>query len=533
MSAPRPPQLVRRVSGSCLLRTLRQRFSLLPIAMLTLGCTTPQDHPGETSTPDAGVQPDAVLVPTADAASTPEVIADANRPVDGGAITDGSTVSDQAAPRGDSEPVAAQLEDLRCWAGNCGQAIEIQTVGTPELVWDYSVSSIYCAIPDSPVRMWKDHTGRAHALIAHADNYRLSSATSDGRFVVSPLQTPRPVFLSIRNAAERQFENAIWLEGMWTDPNDGRHLTALAHHEWWHPQVGTHNGCHGIGPVVHAWVNGVHHFTSTDGGESFFPTKPKIKGALRMVIAPEPYGDKPLFPAGEVRYGFMVPSNIVFDGAHFYAAVEVVETVRGQRQGGPPLVPERLGFALIRTTNIRHTLEEGSWQIYDGRGWSTIAQTTRIGEPHIFTHDPEHRLPRTLLRFAEGEPVAHVHELVYSLTYNTIAKRWLLMGYSAYSDRLSYTTTASLARPHFDPVRQVLGSRQLSLNGQFHPREATVNEDKVSNWFASYPALIDPVSPGKVFMYTGAFPYLYYVKHNQGVDRDIYRLRLQVTRLAH
>ena len=449
-----------------------------------------------------------------DAAAT---LAQDSRP---SAALDGGARPDSPANNG--------LEDLRCASGDCGQPIGISIVGTPELVWDYTAGNVRCAIPDSPVRMWKDHTGRVHALVSHSDNFRLSSTTTDGRFVASSVQQPRSIYVSPRDEDERSFNGSMWLEGLWTMPNDGRNLTALAHHEWWHPQVGGHDGCVGRATNVYGWVNGVHHFSSNNGGTTFTPTKPASKGPLRMVLAPEPYGNKPIYPNGEVRYGFMVPSNIVHDGTHFYAAVEVVETVRSERQGGPPVAPDRLGFGLIRTTDITHTLEEQTWQIFDGQGWTTIGTETRIGQPHLFTHDPAHAQPRTVIEFAPGEPRTWIFEFVYSLTYNTVAKRWLLFGYSAATDRLSYTTTASLAQPRFDPIRSVVGSSEVRLNGSLQPIQVNFQGRPVASWHASYPSLIDPDSPGRIFMYTGNSPYLYYIKGNAGLDRDIYRLRLQV-----
>ena len=177
---------------------------------------------------------------------------------------------------------------------------------------------------------------------------------------------------------------------------------------------------------------------------------------------------------------------------------------------------------MIRSSDIATTSAARTWQVFDGNGWQALSFLP-IGAAHIFTHDASHGAPKTVLNFVAGHPRSHLFGMSFSLTYKRVARSWLLLGVTAHAQRLSFTTTASLAKPQWAPIAPVGGSdepRYLQPGGI---------SGVDPSWTARYPNLIDPSSPGHVFMYSAERPYLYFLFANASVfDRDVYRARLQV-----
>ncbi len=426
--------------------------------------------------------------------------------------------------------------DEVCAAGTCeAKLLEVAIVSAPSLVWQYEALNS-CVYPDGPLRLYRDGSGRASAIMPQIKNYRLVSSTTDGELTIKPTDPAPSVYDSPLNEIESIYDSRFMLAGLWTE--DGQTIHAVAHHEWYNPGLVTVQGK--CGPFVpngsFGWVNAVHHMTSSDGGASFVATTPFVPPisyqADRLVLAPERWTvqgvAKPVYPQGETRYGFFRPSNIVEEGGFYYIAVAVEELVRAL-PGAVDLIPPRRGFLLARTTDIGGGWANGKWQHYNGSSWTPVSGVIANGASHIFTHAASHPGPRTVVPIGDPKLDGDLFSMTHNLVRCTLTDRWLLLGHTGSSRYLAFSSTKSLSLPAWTPVQAVVGSHELKLGSTIHPWPVDEGGKQVSEWAGAYPSLVDHQSAGKVYMFTGASPSLYYIKTNNGIDRDLYRVELQIT----
>lgn len=384
-----------------------------------------------------------------------------------------------------------------------------------ELVWD-GVND--CIITDGPFQMWKNNIGETFGIISVPFNYALKSDVKGGEFTIPSNKKATLIYKSPQQKLQSYYDSKMWMFGFWTA--DGKKVYSIAHHEWYpaaayrtftgNPAEGC--GVGGKGPSIstNSWTNSVHHLTSTNGGLSFTPTVPvdpkKPSNSGRMVLVPEPYGaDKPVSPDGVTRFGYFHPSNIVKEGNYYYFTVGVQEII--QNATGENLVPMRQGLMLVRTDDISKPKQDSMYQFWDGDKWTDINTFLPVGRPFIFTHQSGVAHSEKI----EGA-VASLHPLSFSLKWNPVHKQWILLGYSR-SREVSYMLTSSLANPKMSALKVVEGSLQTGPNS--------------GGWFASYPTIIDPDSPGYVFQEVEGEAYMYFAK-GEGGTRDIRRMKIEI-----
>lgn len=183
---------------------------------------------------------------------------------------------------------------------------------------------------------------------------------------------------SQRDQLESVYNNRNWIFAVY---KEGTTLYGLTHHEWYRYPL-TLGGVPGFDSkasgVYRPWIASVGWVSSTDGGTSW-SMKPKTDYSRRLIAVPQPsntgYAAAP--------YGFMHPSNIVKEGAYYYAFTST-ENYASNANGS---VTARRGVALFRTTTLASTT---GWQFWNGSGWTTVDHNTYQGngngaqQPYVF-----------------------------------------------------------------------------------------------------------------------------------------------------
>ena len=138
------------------------------------------------------------------------------------------------------------------------------------------------------------------------------------------------------------YDDASWIAATWTE--DGRHVTALVHHEY---QGNTHPGRCPARDYMACWYNSVVSVASEDGGRSFRRPEPPA------VVAAAPFRQE----VGQGRHrDFFNPSNIVADGAAHYMLAATTGW-KGQDSGA----------CLFRSTDPANP---SGWRAYNGRDFA-------------------------------------------------------------------------------------------------------------------------------------------------------------------
>ncbi len=290
------------------------------------------------------------------------------------------------------------------------------------------------------------------------------------------------------NCSEADYDNQMWIYGLWS--SDGVKFDALAHHEFYPKTCPT--------ATTSAWVNSIHHLTSTDSGATFSP-KPYVpyyetgkSNSDRLVIIPKPSGyvnQEPLY-----NFGFYHPSNIVKEGEFYYAIVMInMLTGRIKTNGTKKEALVNGGFAMIRTKN---TSVPGGWDIYSNRGWHKMSAGGYIGMGGYIT-------PKIFLEHKSNSPYSDYpaggQNMTYSLVQHQETGQWVAFGYSNQgATTVSYSLTDSLHTPKWGAITPVIGAPSIPAMG--------------------YPSIASQDSPGYVFQFIDNEPYLYFMAPNREAE---------------
>jgi hypothetical protein len=405
--------------------------------------------------------------------------------VDADADATDADAIDAASTTIDAAPMPIDAPPASCTPTVTPAALVVGLAGRPARVWDHASRAEPNNVTDARPTPYRTADGRAHLMLTHFENYRISGADLD-----SLAPTPQSTYRSSDHAALDQASYGYhqWIMAPYSD--DGTHFFALAHSEWY--------GClpYGADPVrgcavgqnqIASWVNGVTLFGSDDGGATWAP---RGAGPAHVVLAPPPpYPGWSYWTApSPLNFGMFHPSNIVKADGAYYALIRYTHRV------GSGAV-DAAGLVLARTTDLARA---DGWQVWTGG--ATFAAPT---EP--------------LISLPGSASWDHA-----SVTFNTALCRYLIV-YFDYADRqLYYTTTASLAAPALDPPRPLAGQEYvLATPGAVAPGFGAAN----------YAHLVDPAWPGFNFEGSGAAPYLYFGTFDPArpIDRDVYRAPLVVS----
>jgi hypothetical protein len=360
------------------------------------------------------------------------------------------------------------------------------TLGTPERVLQYRTQACEALdLPDVQARAFRRADGMLVLVSGNAPrNYWMA-----GSGFASLSRVCQPVLVSGDQPDAASFDNQEWITSVY---RVGSLVHALVHNEYHDP---TAANCKpgDTSPANPCWYNAVTYAVSVDGGRTFTQATTPAH-----VVAAAPNRWDPVVPRGAPGpYGYFSASNIVRgpDGA-YYAALFAIPYRDRQAERGT---------CMLRATNLA---DASSWRAWDG-----AAYTLRLQSPYVAAGTPA-------CAFVSRAEIGDLHG---SLTYNRFLERYLLVGASIVSAEgtVACGDYYSLSRDliHWTPKRRI---RPVQL-----PNAACGSTGPEGSEI--YPSLIDHADTTANFEITGRTPHLYYVRWNQGLNRDLWRVPLSFT----
>lgn len=291
----------------------------------------------------------------------------------------------------------------------------------------------------------------------------------------------------------QSYANQEWIAAGY---RDGAVVHALIHNEYHDPFAA--NCLPGITePGNPCWWNSITYARSMDGGLTFR----QAPAPARVVAAPPNPWDPGTARGGPGPSGYFTPSNLVKGAGGFYYSF-FFAIPDPMRQG------ER-GTCLMRTATLG---DPASWRAWDGTGF-----TVRMTSPYHGGGGP----PCTFVARDS------IRDLQGSLTYNTYLERYVLVGSwvqpktgGGYTCGTYFALSEDLltwSAPHL--IREAPLPYPPCQTANFGPGSEI------------YPSLIDHTDTTDNFERAGRSAYLYYVRWNQGLDRDL--LRIPITFARH
>jgi hypothetical protein len=353
--------------------------------------------------------------------------------------------------------------------------VTIAPVGRPELVFDWTTDRCEDAdIPDLPSRAFRDGDGNVQLISTHYVNRRfigpsLDRVKRDCRVIMESGLNPDPA----------AFDDHEWISATWTP--DGRTIYALVHDEY---QGNTHPGQCPSGDYVMCWYNAVTLAISTDGGQTYANPGPgKLVASIPYRYAPD------TGPAG-----MFTPSNIVRNSRDGYFYALVYRNIRNAT----------IGNCLIRTRDLA---DPSSWRAWSGG----VSFALTFVDPYGPNPTPIDHMCGPVSRSDPQDLQPN------SLTWNTEARQWLLVGQAI--EGAYYSLSPDLIR--------------WTAPRLFFRAQVTWNYECGDADPIAYPSLIDPASASRNFETSGRRAYVYYTQFHydqcrQTLDRDLVRVAVEI-----
>jgi len=352
--------------------------------------------------------------------------------------------------------------------------VDLRVTGPPQVVFDWSKDRCEdLDIPDLPARAFRDADGRTQLIASHFVNRRMIGSDLDHL-----ARDCSVVLMSDFNPDPAAFDDHEWIAAPYSP--DGRTVYALLHDEY---QGNTHPGRCASGEYYLCWYNTITLAISKNAGATY-ADKP-----LPRLVASVPYQYVP----DQGPIGVFTPSNIVQnpnDGL-YYSFVYV--NIRNSH----------IGSCLMRTHDLS---DPSSWRAWTGG----LSFDLTFIDPYRSVEDPSAHLctgvdwePRDL------QP--------NSLTYNSVARQWLLVGQALQG--AYYTVSKNLVdwtQPRLFYSAQVTWDYQCG------------DPDPIA-----YPSLLDPASTSRNYETSGNTAFLYYTQFHysgcqQTLDRDLVRVPIEI-----
>jgi hypothetical protein len=379
-----------------------------------------------------------------------------------------------------------------CHGGLCNYVPVTVTVGAREIVYDWTTDRCedlnrpeLLDIPDAPARVVRAEDGE---LVLFSGNSWVSRGSS---FNALQRVCDPPAFVTVFGDAPESYENQEW---PWSPYREGAVWHLLIHNEFHDAVAPT---CDVGNPFAGnpCWYNSITYAVSTDNASTF--TKPSPPA---HVVAPAPnVWVPPPSPGTPATEGYFNPTNIVRGPDDFYYTLFMAIPVQSG-QGGA---------CAMRTQTLN---ESASWRAWDGTGFNLPLESPYVtGTPT----DACGFLPQNLDYILPPN--------TGSLIYNTYIERYMLVfeaetihgcgvHASTSSDLVHWGELQFLIRAHFGHC-----SLDPNVPGNLEPVAI------------QYPSIIDHADSTTNFERTGRTPYLYYTRHNGGLDRDLVRVPLTFT----
>ncbi len=361
------------------------------------------------------------------------------------------------------------------------------TLGAPEMVMNYRAESCEAEdLPDVQVNAFRRSDG---SVVLVAGNAPRNRAMVGGDFT-SLVRDCAVLFESADEPNADGFRNQEWIVSAY---REGEVVHAFIHNEY-HDPVAEHCRPGDTSPANPCWYNAITYARSLDGGRTFTRADAPhhlLAASPERWIPPAERGSAP-------TYGYFTPSNVVEgpDGAWYMVIF------------GIPLRDQftHRGVCVLRTTNLS---DPQSWRAWDG-----VAFAHRFGNPYL--EDGLHPCP-----FVSRSEIQDLHG---SLVYSRYLERYVLVGsgaralpggviecgfYISFSRDLVRWTPRQLIREAKQPAPHCSG-------GNPHGSEI-------------YPSIIDHDDTTVNFEVIGETAYLYFVRWNQGLDRDLLRQEVRFT----
>jgi hypothetical protein len=358
--------------------------------------------------------------------------------------------------------------------------IVVLTLGEPEVVMRYRGQA--CEeedLPDVQTRAFRRSDGRIVLISGNAPRNR---AMVGGDFD-SLERDCQPILESADSPDPETFANQEWVLATY---REGAVVHALVHNEY-HDPVAENCRPGDTSPANPCWYNAITYARSTDEGRTF--RQEPAPG--RVVAAPPDPWDARSDRGAPPPYGYFTPSNIVRgpDGA-FYTVIFAIPRRDEQTNRGA---------CVLRTTDLS---DPSGWRAWDGTGW-----TLRLGSPYADG-------PGTPCTFVSRPEIQDLHG---SLTYNTYLERYILVGVGARNVpggvECGFYLSLSRDLVHWTPRRLIREAKQPFP----HCSDGSPDGSEI------YPSLIDHRDTSVNFEFTGRTAHLYFVRWNQGLDRDLLR----------
>lgn len=370
------------------------------------------------------------------------------------------------------------------------------TLGAREIVIDWTTDRCEdLDVPDGPARFVRAQDNSLVLFSGNAPRYYVSRGAGFGSLARDCIQ---PVLVSKDLPTAESYENWEW---PWAIYRDGATWHALVHNEF-HDAVAVTCRPGDSSPGNPCWYNSITHAVSTDGAKTF--TKPL---APAHVVAPAPNAWVAPLP-GEVPVGngtvegYFNPSNIVHASDGYYYSFLMAIPTRNWT--------EAQGLCVFRTNTLA---DPSSWRAWDGSGFNL-----RMTSPYVTGG------PATVCSFLDTVMTQGQVE------YNTYLERYMYVSVSQGPFDVGgrgvcgffYALSADLV--HWS-------RHQLLVEAQLPWCPADLQQPGVLDpQTVLYPSIVDHSDTTVNFERTGRTPYLYYTRFNAGLDRDLVRVPLTITR---
>jgi len=379
-----------------------------------------------------------------------------------------------------------------CYGGLCNFVPVSVAFGAREVVFDWSTES--CEefdIPDGPAKAVRASNGE---IVLFGTMHETGNYLNRGNdFDSLEHDCENPAHRSANLPTPESYENNEWL---WSPYRVGASWHVLIHNEF-HDPVAIN-----CSPSYLCWYNSITYGVSTDGARTFVKPSPPAH-----VVAPAPrVWVPPDTPDWKVD-GYMEPTNIVLGPDDYYYALMALKRIDGA------LGTDVRGVCAIRTKTLDNP---ASWRARDGHGFNLALQSPYVAGGEV----PQCAFLEDLERQGAG-----------ALTYNTYVERYMnVKEWGLWLDDQTlicgFFFTLSTDLIHWSHIQLIARADiGVSWGCDMSPGAPPILEPLQ----VQYPSIIDHEDTTTNFERPGRTPYLYYTRHNGGLDRDLVRVPLTFT----
>jgi hypothetical protein len=395
------------------------------------------------------------------------------------------------------ESDAAPCADFRgrCWGGLCNYVPVNVSVGSKEVVFDWTVDRCEdLDLPDNEAHPVRAEDG---SLVLFSNNGPTNYVSRGPDFDALERDCESAALVSADSRSPETYENWEWL---WSPYRQGSSWHMLIHNEF-HDTVSPTCDVGNPAPGNPCWYNAITYAVSNDGGRTFVKPSPPTH-----VVAPHPTAwapPPPNWPVGPVYVeGYMNPSNIIRGPqGYYYSMIRSVKSIFTSEYDWCPMRTDTLS-------------DPSSWRAWDGTGFSLHMQS-----PYV-TYDPI-PLCTTLHQSFQYSSTA-------TLTFNTYLERYMLL-FNAPQTVNGEEVCGHFFAPSIDLIHW--SDPQLITKIQLPWCSNPPSSELLEPVWVLYPSMIDHADSTTNFERPGRTPYLYYTRFNNewGLDRDLVRVPLQFT----